>query len=56
MVDETTGVLATSFSSKGSVSSDISIGEIGVGSIGNVGVAAGNLVSLFFRSDGESLG
>lgn len=55
MVDETSGVLATSSSSKGSVSSDISMGETGVGTVGTVGTVAGELISLSFESDGEPL-
>ena len=56
MAGEISGVVAVSPSSKGSVSWDTDIGEMGAGTVGNAGVVVGSMVLSASTSDGESLG
>ena len=51
MAGEITGVVATSSSSNGSVSSDTAIGELEAETIGDAGVVAGDVTSSICESN-----
>lgn len=52
----TTGVKATSPSSKGSVSPDVAIGDVGFGSTGDAGTVVGDVTSSICESNGGTIG
>ena len=56
MPGATTGVKATSPSSKGSVSPDVAIGDAGFGSTGDAGTVVGDVTSSICESNGGTIG
>ena len=56
MAGEITGVLATSSSSNGSVSSDAAIGELEAGTAGDAGAVAGDVTSSICESNCGKVG
>ena len=56
MTGVTTGVEATSPSSKGSVSPDVAIGDVGFGTMGDAGTVAGDMAPSVTESNGGTMG
>ena len=56
MPGATTGVKATSPSSKGSVSLDVAIGDAGFGSTGDAGTVVGDVASSICESNSGTIG